>query len=53
MWQHFFDREVNESAQKPSTNGSYTDNRQYLATQLLWRWGVGSADSDTTQGGEK
>ena len=53
MWQHFFDREVNESAQKPSTNGSYTDNRQYLATQLLWRWGAGSVDSDTTQGGEK
>lgn len=35
--QHFFDREVTRSAQSPSTNGNYTDNRQYLTLNLKWR----------------
>lgn len=50
MWQHFFNREVDESAQKPSTNGIYTDQRQYLATQLLWRWGGSTSDDQVTKG---
>jgi hypothetical protein len=36
IWQHFFDRVVTTSAQKPSTNGTYKDDRQYLATNLMW-----------------
>ena len=30
FWQHFMDRTVTQSLQKPATNGFYTDQRQYL-----------------------
>jgi hypothetical protein len=56
MWQHFLDRTVRNSAQKPSTNGDYTDNRQYLATNLLWRWGTDERSVPTkapSQGGDQ
>jgi long-subunit fatty acid transport protein len=37
FYQHFFDRRVARSAQKPTTNGHYTDHRQYLTLNLRWR----------------
>jgi long-subunit fatty acid transport protein len=36
FWQHFMDRTVTQSLQKPQTNGSYTDQRQYLIFNLDW-----------------
>ena len=45
MWQHFFERAVTNSAQKPTLNGVYTDERQYLTLDLTWR--VGAAAPDT------
>jgi long-subunit fatty acid transport protein len=56
LWQHFFDRTITNSAQKPTTNGAYTDNRQYLANNLLWRWGGSDSaphKKDTTDQGDQ
>ena len=36
FWQQFFDQEVTQSIQAPSTNGKYTDRRQYLTFNLQW-----------------
>jgi len=47
LWQHFFDRVVTQSEQTPSTNGAYTDNRQYLTFDLTWRFGAGAQRSAT------
>jgi long-subunit fatty acid transport protein len=37
FYQHFFDRRVVSSLQKPTTNGDYTDRRQYLTLNLRWK----------------
>ena len=37
FYQHFFDRRVVNSLQKPTTNGDYTDRRQYLTMNLRWK----------------
>lgn len=42
LWQHFFDRVVTQSAQRPALNGVYTDQRQYLTFNLTWRAGAPS-----------
>ena len=36
-WQEFADVDVTDSPQTPSTNGAYTDRRQYLALDLEYR----------------
>ena len=36
FWQHFMDRKVTQSLQKPETNGFYTDQRQYLLFNFDW-----------------
>jgi hypothetical protein len=36
LWQHFFDRTVTNSKQKPQGNGKYTDQRQYATLDLIW-----------------
>ena len=36
FYQHFFDQTINNSKQSPTTNGDYTDHRQYLTLNLQW-----------------
>ena len=37
FYQHFFDRKISNSEQQPAMNGEYTDRRQYLSLNLVWR----------------
>jgi hypothetical protein len=36
FYQYFFDRTITNSKQSPTTNGEYTDHRQYLTLNLSW-----------------
>ncbi len=36
FYQYFFDRRVSNSRQSPSTDGDYTDQRQYMTFNLKW-----------------
>lgn len=36
FYQYFFDRRVSNSQQTPTSNGDYTDHRQYLTVNLKW-----------------
>jgi long-subunit fatty acid transport protein len=36
FYQYFFDRRVSTSLQSPTTNGDYTDHRQYITFNLKW-----------------